>query len=485
MLLDFGTKMKALTAMFHLVRPSHRPDLSTTGARFGKDPGNDTFTGTAKGVAVQARRWCFRRPGVALAVLLATTISVARAGAQTGYFHVEQRNGAWWFIDPDGNPMLSIGVNQIAYDGNAIDHSNNFPYRDAVEKLYPDRNTWGLQALARLRIWGFNTIGAWSDEQLFDRDVPYTVILDIAAHSGADWYHGRPLDVYDPQFERTADEISAAEAAPRAGDHWLLGYFSDNELRWGPDWRGRENMLQMYLLLPTNSPGRQHALDFLRQRYHDDIGRLDRAWNIRAKDFALIGSAGSGVAFHADSDAFLGMVATRYFAVCARAIHDADPNHLFLGAKFTDGTPAPAMQASSLADVASIDIYDNDPRQTVRKLYDLSHKPILVAEFAFRAQDSGLPNTRGAGPRVPDQVARARAFAAYVTALESLPEAVGYHWFEWQDEPAQGRFDGENSNYGLVNIQDEPYASFVAAVKAANASAVTTHRASGANAAGQ
>ena len=34
---------------------------------------------------------------------------------------------------------------------------------------------------------------------------------------------------------------------------------------------------------------------------------------------------------------------------------------------------------------------------------------------------------------------------------------VGYHWFEYADEPAEGRFDGENSNFGVVNIEDDPY----------------------------
>jgi hypothetical protein len=60
--------------------------------------------------------------------------------------------------------------------------------------------------------------------------------------------------------------------------------------------------------------------------------------------------------------------------------------------------------------------------------------------------------------------------------LESLPEAVGYHWFEWSDEPKEGRFDGENSNYGLVNIADQPYESFVEAVRAANEAAMEAHR---------
>ncbi|MGC9328112.1 MAG: hypothetical protein ACP5I1_10800, partial [Candidatus Hinthialibacter sp.] len=48
-------------------------------------------------------------------------------------------------------------------------------------------------------------------------------------------------------------------------------------------------------------------------------------------------------------------------------------------------------------------------------------------------------------------------FTRYVSDLMDQPFIIGYHWFEYADEPAEGRFDGENSNYGLVNIQDEPW----------------------------
>jgi len=34
---------------------------------------------------------------------------------------------------------------------------------------------------------------------------------------------------------------------------------------------------------------------------------------------------------------------------------------------------------------------------------------------------------------------------------------VGYYWFVHCDEPKEGRFNGENSNYGVVNIHDEVY----------------------------
>ena len=50
----------------------------------------------------------------------------------------------------------------------------------------------------------------------------------------------------------------------------------------------------------------------------------------------------------------------------------------------------------------------------------------------------------------------------------SQPYFLGFHWFDYMDEPKGGRFDGENGNYGLVNIEDQPYTEFVERLKAVN-----------------
>lgn len=414
------------------------------------------------------------RPFQGLLIIFMILVGVGWGSAQ-GYYKVEQRSGVWWFIAPSGDPVLSAGVDTVTYEGDVIKGTETHPYRSNVAAIYPNEFSWGAAALERLHRWGFNTLGAWSDKNLWDRGMAYTVILNIAARSGASWQYGRPVDVYDPKFEQAARAIAAEECAPRAHDSQLLGYFSDNELRWGPDWRGKKNMLAMYLSLPAQAPGRTHAIVFLRGKYKR-IAALNRAWGAHATSFDALPTDISTPVFEADNLQFLALVATRYFDVCAHAIHAADPNHLYLGARFSGMPPDPVIRAALTADVVSINIYRFDPRPLIDHVYKLTGRPVLVTEFAFRAQNSGLPNTQGAGPKVPDQAARAQAYRDYVTGLESMPEAVGYHWFEWCDEPKQGRFDGENSNYGLVNIKDQPYARFVAAVTEANQQAPAVHQ---------
>ncbi|MGO8787056.1 MAG: beta-agarase [Terriglobia bacterium] len=402
--------------------------------------------------------------------------SASSALAQEGYFRVEARNGIWWIIDPRGAPMLSVGMDHISYESDQIKGAASCPYAEALHQIYPDRNAWGLEALARIRLWGFNTVGAWSDPELWTHSVPYTVILDIAARAGANWQSGIPVDVYDPRFEKIAHDVAGEICQSRRFDRALLGYFSDNEMRWGGDWRGKETILDMYLKLSASAAGHQTAVEFLQEKYGRDIRKLDQAWSVGAAGFEDVQVAGTTDAYRSDAAEFLEKVATRYFEVSERAIHGADPNHLYLGARFAGEPPDAVLRAARNVDVVSINIYDFDPRPAVHAVFKVTSRPVLVGEFAFRAENSGLPNTHGAGPKVPDQMARAKAYTDYATRLESLPEAVGYHWFEWVDEPKEGRFDGEDSNYGVVDIRDRPYREFVEGVKKANAAALAVHR---------
>jgi len=58
------------------------------------------------------------------------------------------------------------------------------------------------------------------------------------------------------------------------------------------------------------------------------------------------------------------------------------------------------------------------------------------------------------------------------------PAMIGTHWFQWLDQPATGRNDGENYNIGFVDVTDQPYAELVAAATATHARLLAVHRGS-------
>lgn len=399
----------------------------------------------------------------------------------TGFFRAEQSNGVWWLVTPEGNAFISKGVNHVSFTADQSPALGYAPYGRANAAKYGTAQKWAEAAATRLRGWGFNTIGAWSGREMFEQRMPYAVILNLAAGAGANWQRGEVADVFSPKFSQAVQDQAKRFCPPRAKDPYLLGYFSDNELRWGADWRSKKSLFEDFMSRAAESPGKQAAVRLLRAQF-STVDAFNQAWGTQLKNLdelagltTLPMSIEAGKAMQRD---FLREYARAYFKVCRDAIKAADPNHLILGCRFAGYAPAEVMEAmGEFVDVVSYNNYGfTPPTEALRNLHRLTGRPIMLTEFSFKAQDSGLPNTKGAGKAVPTQQDRADHFDRYVTALAQMPFLVGFHWFEYCDEPAEGRFDGENSNYGLVNIKDEPWSVLVERMTQVNGRVEDTHR---------
>lgn len=401
-------------------------------------------------------------------------------GQATGFFHTERIAGVWWLITPDGNAFFSKGVNHISYAGDRSPALGYSPYGRAVETKFGSATKWAEETAGRLRGWGFNTAGAWSSREMFEQKLPYTLILNLAANAGANWQRGEVADVFAPRFEQAAREQAQKFCAPRAKDSFLLGYFSDNELRWGADWRSKQSLFEACLGRPAEAPGKQAVVRLLRARYPTGES-FNKAWGTELKTLdelpSLTSLSMTNDAAKVMQREFLREYARAYFRTCRDAIKAADSNHLVLGCRFAGYAPQEVVEAmGEFVDVVSFNNYSfTAPADQLKKLHAATSRPILLTEFSFKAQDSGLPNTKGAGKPLPTQQDRAGHFEKYVTGLAQLPSMVGFHWFEYADEPAEGRFDGENSNYGLVTIKDEPWQVLTERMEQVNARIEETH----------
>lgn len=424
--------------------------------------------------------------------------------AASGFFRVGQHEGVFWLVDPEGGRFLSKGVNTVRFDQDEIGGSGRLPYAEACARKYGSKQAWRAAAADRLRGWNFNTLGCWSDELVAGAGASPLATAPIAELGASFHFHRREQvfpDVFDPDFGAHIRDCARRRCTLRRNDPSLLGYFIDNELYWSPDWRGAEELLTLFLNLPPRRPGRIAAIAMLQEHY-GDFSRFNAVWQLPANSWEELGRM-HGVeppffrmppgglndilenkcnldnprraAFSADCDAFLAVVADLYFEQCVAAIKAADPNHLVIGSRFGyQPQPSVIAAAGRYLDVISLNCYEFDPSGII-DAYAISDKPCLISEFAFRGDDAGLPNSRGGGPRVVNQVDRARCFEAYVQAALSKPGVVGYHWFEHADEPAEGRFDGEDSNFGVVTIDDEIYAELTATMTRVNAEAERLH----------
>ncbi|MGD9858203.1 MAG: hypothetical protein AB7U20_24955 [Planctomycetaceae bacterium] len=319
----------------------------------------------------------------------------------TGFFRTQELNGRWWFISPDGHSFLSAGVNHVDYKQ---DYSEDFV-----------RFVTG-----HLRRWGFNTIG-WSQE-IMSRDRE----TDLMVHSrgwGPDQYRVAKMpyvhllrftdietyvkpsfpDVFSHEFEEHCERVARETCPQLADDPFLIGYcYSD-----APNWPLWEQL----------------------------VGR-DR----------------------------IAAVARRYYRVIHDAVRRYDRNHLLLGDRYKgdvsiaiDGRKVNGMAPELLdamrdtVDVLSVEYYVPVSRMELDfdVWHELTGKPILIADSAFRAPTDALNANPDSPVYASDQAARGRAYTAHAERLYSNPLVIGYHWC------AFGRSAGRKS--GLLDGNDQPY----------------------------
>jgi len=402
--------------------------------------------------------------------------SVPRAA--TGFFRTECIAGCWWLVTPEGHPFFSVGANVMSFNGTA-NREGVCHYGDACRRKYASREAWAAAQVERCQAWGINTVGCWSDWELFRGRLPYTVNLDVGA---ANWLSGAWADLFDEAFAARVREKMGQVAVPLKDDPFLIGYFLGNEMKWGPDHRGG-SLLEDFFGKPAESAAKRALIGFLRQRY-DSPEALRQDVDTPAASWEELAAAKTIVLRPTPAAAALPLawaetVAERFFAVTARELKAADPNHLDLGVRFISQMTPPAVLrvAGRYVDVMTINFYDiGNLVYLIRGLWpdylpvdgDLARhfqvggRPILVSEWGYRAADTGHPNSwPPIYPVLPDQEARAAAYEAFVRRLLACPWFVGHHWFQWADQPREGRFDGENNNFGLVSLDDDPYAPLV------------------------
>ena len=398
----------------------------------------------------------------------------------TGFFGTVKLCGRWWLLTPEGHPFWSLGVNSITPEGDYEASTGTYPYGDAVDALYADDTEWATAELARLQGWGFNTAGAWSREEVLSAAMPVAPVLYL---SGSDWLSGEVDDWFDPAWEEGALTAATEQIAGKEEDPQVLGWFLDNEIRWGPDWRGIATLLQLYLAKAADAPGKAVAVDLvLAQTGGVEAANAllgtsfaDRAAMLDATEGWDALASGKSDAEAALTTAFLEQAAEQYFSLATAAVRQVDPNHLLLGNReVATLTRVEVWRAAARhLDVLSINHYTLapgigeaamivsgglDPADFFALLHAEADLPVLVGEFGFRAADSGLPNDwPPIYPVYDTQTERTEAAMAWLDGAWAAPWVVGAHWFKWQDQPPGGRFDGEDNNWGLVDLTDQPW----------------------------
>ena len=422
----------------------------------------------------------------------------------TGVFHVEQRNGRWLLVDPDGNAFFHLGICVFgpgddytlvkgresiyeripAFDGefrSAFRPENggtvvSFHLANQICKFGRpyDPDAYIARMIRRVREWGFNSAGAFSGTGRTAREA---ALFPAVAHLPISQWEGVPRipganEVFDPFDDATRARIekNLADKLPaRASDPLLIGYYIVNEPI-------LEDIPKAVCALDAKHACKRRLVETLRGKY-GTIAAFNAAWGLSAASFddlAATGLAVSTDAAKADVKAFAGAFLEASMKLVSEAYRRHDPNHLLLGCRLQPHTIADEATCRIIGkyvDVMSFNYYTEAlDTNFLQRIHDWTGgRPMMLSEFFWSSpSDSGLSGGRA----VRSQRERGLAYRNYVERAAALGFVVGIEWFTLVDQSATGRwfsgFNGESGNSGLIAVTDRPWTDAVAEMRTTN-----------------
>jgi hypothetical protein len=419
----------------------------------------------------------------------------------TGHFRVEKYQEKWWMVDPEGRLFWSHGVNggngpsARTMVNNREHYFEALPPRDVYPELYFDfagrGGPWGTDSVTfynlsgynmlhkhgvawreivpdiarrRLRSWGMNTGRRVREDQ---QSLPYCITIwsprvDIEGAKG----HWRNFpDPFSKEWNDGFAENMDRELTTSAVDPYCIGYFVDNELSFSSDTYLAESTLKS----PADQPAKLAFRDHLKKKYRT-IAALNRSWQTDHSSYkAFLESTVVPDNIDSDLREFNSILTRQYLKSCRDHIKRVAPNKMYMGARWDfhlypheDSTHTWMLRiASDYCDLLSFNRYRYSCIELVPpEGVDL---PILISEWHIGTLDRGMFHTglRGATSLEHQQ----KMYKYYVHQALENPYIVGTHWFQYGEQAITGRGDGENYRIGLVDALDQPYYTFIKAIR--------------------
>ena len=430
----------------------------------------------------------------------------------TGFFHTHHDGKRWWLVDPDGYAFFSNGMcygSRMGVHGFTDRRETLFSwlpdpedptYRDAwttADQIpeFAKRNgpgvgrdrkmfnfaranmirvfgrdgwwdAWQAINTARLKSWGFNTIGVgvnnYEDEDVLKylekARIPFVWTLKKFPRTDVRIFRDFP-DVYSETFRSQAQEFAEIQLRGLVGNPYLIGYFVNNE----PEWKVPYiNLAERVFAHPDRLGSKAALVDWLREKYRD-IGALNARWGQSFGSFEDLyqpaGRLDAGApGAKEDFAAMHALLMEKYITVLKDALTGVDPDHLNLGMRYAGAGPR-EMAGCEHYDVFSFNHYAPSAAQALETAGAHKDVPMVIGEWHIGGEKSllahGLWFSRS-------QEERGRACEFYMQGAMANKNCVGIHYFEMNDQPLLGRFDGENMAHGAIDVCNRPYAELTA-----------------------
>ncbi|HFQ5372313.1 TPA: Ig-like domain-containing protein [Vibrio vulnificus] len=366
----------------------------------------------------------------------------------TGYFRVEEINGRWWMIDPEGHLTFMSSV--VALRPGLFDEFS--PFRDF--------DHWAETQFPYLKSIGIYTGGGpVTPEQMVktEHKMNYTPVRNALTEFTN--YLGLPrpkdlqiLPVFHEEHADFIDNDLREYLAKYNGDPRFLGLYVDIEMPFDVE------VLKLCLEESQTHFNYLYAVNWVQEfRGNSEPVTIENITELEKEEFFR---------HYVDS----------YYAPVSAAMKKYAPNHLYLGSRVfqTDLLTNKIFVETYAqhADVLSVNRfgYWSEPTEIMDNMIKWGGKPWLVS--AFYAKGSSFEyhdNIEGAGLVTKTQKDRGHYYQnATLTWMQSKGN-VGWTWFEYQDNNHINNPKNESvSNKGMFDMWHRPYEELTSSIKQVN-----------------
>ncbi len=438
----------------------------------------------------------------------------------TGFFHTHYDGTRWWLVDPDGYAFFSNGMcygSRMGVHGFVDKMENLFSWLPGPEDStfqeawttadqiaeFVKRNgakagegrkmfnfaranmirsfgkegwwdAWVKINVARLKRWGFNTIGVgvnnYNDERVMDylekAKIPFVWTLKNFPLTDDLIFRDFP-DVYSEQYAQRSKVFAETQIAPFVGNPYMIGYFINNE----PEWKFQVsiNLAERVFAHQKKLASKGALISLLKEKYVT-IEALNHAWK---RSFASFDDLCTPFE-HADQFSpqacedmnFLReKLLEKYAQVPQDALRRIDPDHMNLGLRYSKISER-EIAGSNFFEVLSFNCYFPSPLESLNIASNAIDMPSMIGEWHIGGADKGLLSCGLLASATQEE--RGVACEYYMQAAMCHKNCVGIHYFEMNDQPLLGRFDGECMQHGVIDVCNRSYDELVAHFEATN-----------------
>ncbi len=382
----------------------------------------------------------------------------------SGYFRVEQVDGKWWFITPDGHPFLAFGAL----------HAGEYKLMQAYNKshwieklgLKQDARREDFAKAHRLLIkkefheLGLNWTGIGWVPEPNDEVTNYIYPARFVKVDYWRWPKAEDFpDVFDPEYVKYCDDFARREVLPRANDPRCIAFsLGDCPILIDQEGRPSERMIhrsaapesptwpRILRNMGKDSHGKRAYVESMQDIYGGAIETFNHTYRTAFKNWDELLAAEdwrTDVDYRSNSREvrdnlhFLKKLLDHRYSIEVAAVRKYAPNHLICGDKFHQNAPVPHELFylwDKHFDFIAVQFYGDwyDFEKIFDKLTLLTDKPLFSADSCWSVQrPPHQPFPRGphcANDEIMAQMAREAFDGAF-----ARPDIIGWGWCGWVD----------------------------------------------------